>query len=309
MKSATATEVSTESWQELAYEAWHDTIDTLHMKLQIIGKLRLALSPFEPQWGNVPLYLTSRGLTTSPMSAPGVTFEVLVDLLDHAVVIQTTGGGRHHVPLAARPVAEFYREFVAALQGLGIKAEITPLPSEVDNPISFAEDYTHKSYDHSWVTRFFHVLSAVDLVLKEHRAHFRGRSSLVQFFWGSFDLALSRFSGRFVAPPTNAGSIYRLGGDAELICVGFWPGNPRFPEPAFFGYEYPKPAEIAGQAVRPAAAGWSEALGEFVLPYKEVRQASSPREAILEFCESVYDAGARLAGWDPQLLMSRQGSH
>ena len=296
----------TERWPDLAYAAWRDTMDTLHMEFQVIGKLRLTLSPFEPQWGNVPLYLTARGLTTSPMSASGVTFEVQVDLLEHHVMLLTASGATKRVELSPRPVALFYREFMAALKSLGINIEISLLPSEVDNPIPFDQDYTHSAYDPVAVTRFFHLLSEVDLILKEHRARFRGRSSLVHFFWGTFDLALTRFSGRPATPPKDAGTIYRLSTDAEQICVGFWPGNPRFPEPAFFGYGYPKPPTIEAEPVRPAAARWDSNLGEFVLPYHEVRKASSPRESILEFCESVYEAGARRGSWDPSLVIARQ---
>jgi Family of unknown function (DUF5996) len=296
-----------EPWQELPYAAWNDTIETLHMKLQVIGKLRLALSPFEPQWANVPLYLSARGLTTTPMSASGQIVEVQVDLIDHQVVILTTAGDTQRVPLTARPVAEFYREFMAALRTLHIEVEISPLPSEVPNPIPFPEDLTHVAYDPIWATRFFRVLSQIDLVMKEHRARFRGKTSLVNFFWGSFDLALTRYSGRAVQPPLNAGIIERLGGDAEVICTGFWPGDARVPSPSLFGYAYPKPPGIEEERLRPPGARWDPAIGEFLLPYDDVRRASSPREAILEFCESVYAAGARVARWDPGLVIERPG--
>jgi len=170
------------TWQELPYAARHDTMDTLHMELQVIGKLRLALSPFEPQWANVPLYVTARGLTTTPMSSSGATFEVQVDLLEHQVLFLTTAGASRRVPLTARPVAAFYEECMAALRSLRIAVEISALPSEVDNPIPFPGDFTHRAYDPTWATRFFHVLSGIDLVFKQHRANFRGRTSLVQFF-------------------------------------------------------------------------------------------------------------------------------
>jgi hypothetical protein len=292
------------TWPELPYAAWKDTMATLHMELQIIGKLRLVLSPFEPQWANVPLYLTARGLTTTPMSDGHVTFEVQVDLIDHQVTIITTGGDTGRVPLVARPVAEFYREFTAALHSLDIAVEITTTPSEVENPIPFPEDRTHVAYDPTWANRFFNVLSVVDLVFKEYRARFRGKTSLVNFFWGTFDLALTRYSGRAVEPPANAGIIRRLGGDAEVICVGFWPGNERVPMPAFYGYAYPSPTGLERERLRPPAAKWYPDAGEFFLPYDEVRQASAPRETILEFCESLYDAGARLATWDPNLKIN-----
>ncbi len=278
-------------------------MDTLHMELQVIGKLRLALSPFEPQWANVPLYLSSRGLTTTPMSASGLIFQVDVDLIDHQVAILVSTGEVKRVPLVRRPVAAFYREFMAALRTLGISVEITRLPSEVSNPIPFDEDETHVAYDPVWATSFFHVLSGIDLVFKEHRARFRGKTSLVNFFWGTFDLALARYSGRAIEPPANQGIIRRLSGDAEVICVGFWPGNARLPMPAFFGYAYPSPPGLEEAQLQPSAAHWDPAAGEFILPYDDVRRASSPREAILEFAESLYATGARLARWDPALVI------
>ncbi len=296
------------AWPELPYAAWHATMDTLHMELQVIGKLRLALSPFEPQWANVPLYLTARGLTTTPMSSSGVTFEVQVDLLEHQVLVLTTAGASRRVPLTARPVAGFYEECMATLRSLGIAVEMSTLPSEVDNPIRFPEDFTHRAYDPIWATRFFQVLSGIDLVFKQHRANFRGRTTLVQFFWGTFDLALTRYSGRPAEPPPGAGRIYRLSGDAEVICVGFWPGNPKVPQPAFFGYPYPNLPGIEQESIRPSAAHWDSTLGEFLLAYDDVRRASSPEDAILEFSESVYEACARRAAWDPALVIARQPS-
>jgi hypothetical protein len=274
------------------------------MELQVIGKVRLALSPFEPQWANVPLYLTARGLTTTPMATPNQTFQADIDLIDHQVVIVTTAGDYRRVALTARPVADFYRDFNAALRSLGIEVQISPLPSEVDNPIPFAEDVVHSAYDPQWATRFFHVLSQIDIVLKEHRSRFRGKTSLVNFFWGTFDLSLTRYSGRAVEPPRNRGIIERLGGDAEVICTGFWPGNAQVQAPSFFGYAYPAPAGIERETVQPAGAHWNPDVKEFLLPYDEVRKAASPRDAILEFCESVYEVGARVGRWDKNLLIS-----
>ena len=279
-------------------------MDTLHMELQIIGKLRLALAPFEPQWANVPLYLTARGLTTTPMAAGGVTFEVDVDLIDHRVQVRSTAGNVATVALSARPVAAFYRDFMAALRFIGVSVTISPRPSEVSDPIPFAEDSTHHAYEPEWATRFFQVLSHIDLVLKEYRARFRGKTSLVNFFWGTFDLVVTRYSGRAVEPPQGAGIIHRLSGDAEVICAGFWPGNAQVPAPTFFGYAYPKPPGMETEGLNPASARWSPEVGEFLLPYDDVRQSSSPADAILEFCESLYSAAARLAQWDPTLAIT-----
>jgi hypothetical protein len=297
--------VAARAWPELPYEAWKDTLETLHMELQVIGKLRLALSPFEPQWANVPLYVTARGLTTTPMASRDHIFQVDVDLIDHQVVVATTLGDTQRVALTARPVADFYRDFTAALRSLGIEVQISSLPSEVDNPIPFAEDTTHSAYDPTWATRFFRVLSQIDLVFKEHRSRFRGKTSPVNFFWGTFDISLIRYSGRAVEPPRNAGVIERKGGDAEVICSGFWPGNAQVPAPTFFGYAYPALAGIEKETLRPATAHWDPAVREFLLPYDDVRIAASPREAILEFCESVYAAGARIARWDERLQIDQ----
>jgi hypothetical protein len=295
--------IATRTWPELPYAAWKDTADTLHMIMQVIGKVRLALTPFEPQWANVPLYLTARGLTTTPMAAGDQVFQVDVDLIDHQVAVVLSSGDSRRVPLTARPVAEFYHDFMAALRSLRIEVQISPLPSEVANPIPFPEDQTHAAYDPAWATRFFQVLSRVDLVFKEHRSRFRGKTSLVSFFWGTFDLALLRYSGRAVEPPKNGGIIMRRGADAEVICTGFWPGNDQVPAPTFFGYTSPPPPGIETERLRPAGAHWDPSIKEFLLPYDEVRKAASPRVAILEFCESVYAAGARLAHWDERLLV------
>jgi hypothetical protein len=294
--------ISQESWPELPYSEWKDTLDTLHMNLQIVGKVRLALTPFEPQWANVPLYLTSRGLTTTPMESAGVIFEIHVDLLDHQVVIATVQGETRRVALTARPVADFYADFMANLSALGIHVDFRPIPDEVSDPIPFAEDTVHSAYEPEWANRFWRVLSQADLVLKEHRARFRGRTSPVHFFWGTFDLAHTRSSGRSVTPPPSVGRIERLGGDAEIACAGFWPGHARYPRAAFYAYTYPKPEGIEKQPIKPAAAGWSPEIGEFALPYDDVRTAPSPRETILHFFKSTYAAGARLGDWDPSLV-------
>jgi hypothetical protein len=293
-----------EPWPELPYEAWKDSLETLHMVTQIVGKVRLSLTPFEPQWANVPLYLTARGLTTTPMSAGGRIFQIDIDLTGHEVLVLTTRGDLRRITLTARPVADFYRDFTATLSSLGIEVEISPRPSEVSDPIPFAEDTRHSAYDPTWVTRFFDVLSRIDIVLKEYRAPFRGKTSLVNFFWGTFDLALLRYSGRAVTPRAAAGVIERKGGDAEVICAGFWPGSARVPAPNFFGYAAPAPAGIEKETLRPGGAHWDAAIKEFLLPYDDVRRAASPRREILDFCESLYAAGARLARW-PEALSTQ----
>jgi Family of unknown function (DUF5996) len=296
---------SLEAWPELPYSEWKDTLDTLHMKLQIVGKVRLALSPFEPQWANVPLYLSSRGLTTTPMAYAGLIFQIDVDLIDHQVVIGTTNGETRRIALTARPVADFFAEFMSNLGVLGIEPDFRPIPDEVSDPIPFADDTVHSTYEPEWANRFWRVLSQVDLVLKDHRSRYRGRTSPVHFFWGTFDLAITRFSGRVVEPPSRFGRIERLSADAEQICAGFWPGNPQFPHAAFFSYTYPKPDGIDQAAIEPSEARWNSELGEFALLYDDVRKSAAPRSAILQFCESAYAAGARLTAWDPALLVER----
>ena len=290
-------------WPELPYDAWAETMETLHMKLQIIGKVRLALTHREPQWANVPLYLTARGLTTSPMWSGQTGFAIDADFIDHQVILALNDGRVERVALDARPVADFYQELIGRLQALDIDVAITTTPSEVENPIPFPEDTVHAAYDPEWAHRFWRLLARIDLVLKEDRGRFRGRSSPVSFWWGTFDLAVARFSGRAVEPPQDWGIIRRVGGDAEECSVGFWPGNAALPQPAFFAYAYPKPDAIEGAAIQPATAAWNPALGEFILLYDAVRRSSNPRQAILDFAESTFIAGASRQRWDPALLI------
>jgi Family of unknown function (DUF5996) len=290
-----------EEWPALPYEEWRDTRDTLHMYTQVVGKIRLALSPFEPQWANVPLYLTARGLTTSPVPEGLRTFDAEFDLVDHRLVLRASDGGSEQLRLRPQTVAEFYADVMAALARLDLEVTISPGPSEVPDPIPFAEDRVHDSYDPAQTNRFFHVLSQVDVVLKEHRARFKGKTTPVQFFWGAFDLALFRFSGRPASPPPGADTIMRYGGDAEQICAGFWPGHVGHSAPAFFGYPYPKPDGIETDAIRPDGASWNAELGEFLFPYDAMRTAPDPRRALLEFLESTYDVAAKRMGWSPDL--------
>jgi hypothetical protein len=261
----------------------------------------LALSPFEPEWANVPLYVTARGLTTSPVPLGVRTFDAEFDFVDHQLVLRASDGDIERVPLRAQAVADFYAAVMDALRSLGFDVTISPGPSEVPDPIPFAEDRTHHSYDPEQVGRFFRVLAAADVVLKEHRSGFRGKTPPAQFFWGSFDLVVTRFSGRPATPPAGADTITRYGGDAEQVCGGFWPGHPQYPGPAFFAYGYPKPPGIEQASIRPADAAWSDALGEFIFPYDAVRAALDPRRALLDFLRSSYDACAQRLGWSPEL--------
>jgi hypothetical protein len=286
-------------WPALRYQEWRATRDTLHMYSQVVGKLRLALSPFEPEWGNVALYVTARGLTTSPIPVGLRTFDAELDLRDHVLRLRGSDGRVEQRPLGGS-VAEFYRDVMAALGRMDVEVNISTTPSEVSNPIPFPDDHTHDTYDPQHAARFFEVLSQATVVMKEHRAHFRGRSTPVHFFWGSFDLALTRYSGRPAEPAPGAGIIARLGGDAEQICAGWWPGDERVAYPAFYAYAYPAPDGIEQIPLRPSGAAWN-AIGEFLLPYDTAVQEDDPRRAILDFLGSTYAGAASLLGWDSGL--------
>ena len=290
-----------DEWPELPYESWRPTRQTLHMYTQVVGKLRLALSPFEPQWSNVPLYLTARGLTTSPVPFGAGTFDAEFDFFDHVVVLRTSEGGLARVPLSG-PVAEFYRAVMEALGGLGVSVRVSELPSEVPDPIPFPLDREHHVYDGEQAHRFWMVLTRVDVVMKRHRARFRGKTSPVHFFWGSFDLANTRFSGRPASPPPGVDTILRYSEDAEQICAGFWAGDRRTPFPAFFTYGYPRPEGIELAHPRPDAARWVDEVGLFLLPYDAVRVAPEPAGAVLEFLTSTYDQCAARLGWSADLV-------
>jgi hypothetical protein len=271
-------------WPALPYDEWKDTRDTLHMQLQVIGKVRLALSPFEPQWANVPLYMTARGVWTSTIPHPsGEVFDIDLDLVEHRADVRTGSGRVESVSLRTVPVADFYRELMAALERAGVPVEISTLPSEVPNPIAFPEDTVHASYDGEAVTRFWRALLGVEAVLREHRARYRGKAPPVQLWWGTLDLAVTRYTGRPVDVPPDAGIIMRLGGDEECFTAGFWPGDERTPYPAFFAYGYPKPDGVE------TARWWNTELGEFVVPYDEVRESGDPRRALLEFLDYALD--------------------
>lgn len=288
-------------WPALPYEAWRATRDTLHMYTQVIGKVRLALSPFEPEWANVPFYVTARGLTTSPIPIGARALEAEFDLLSHDLVLRTSAGDVERRALGG-DVADFYEDVMRMLRAWGVDISIWPVPTEVSRPIPFPEDRTHNTYNAEHATRFFNVLSLVDLVIKQHRAQFRGRTTPVQFFWGTFDLALIRYSGRAADPPPGAGVIERVSADAEVICAGWWPGDERYPQPAFFAYAYPAPPGIDRISVEPASGAWNPQAGEFLLPYEAVRKAQDPRQAILDFLRTTYAGASKLLGMDEALI-------
>jgi hypothetical protein len=301
MSSSTA-RAERDLWPELPLEAWQDTYATLHMWMQIVGKVRLALSPNINHWWGVPLYVNALGLTTSAIPYSGGNFDVQFDFIHHKLVIRTSNDAI--LPLALRPqsVADFYREFMAALASLGIAVKIWKMPVEILDPIPFDQDTKHASYDPEYANRFWRILVLCDEVFKEFRAGFIGKASPVHFFWGSFDLAATRFSGRRAPERAGADFITREAYSHEVISAGFWPGGGDIKGAAFYAYAAPEPAGLAQRAVRPAEAFYHPQLKEFILMYDDVRRAASPRENLLAFLQSTYDAGADLAKWDRKEL-------
>ena len=298
---------ASELWPALPLRSWSDTYATLHMWTQIVGKVRMALTPPVNHWWHVPLYVTSRGLGTSPIPYQDGTFEVTFDFVDHALRIVTNDGRTGGFDLAPYAVADFYRDFMAALRDLGVTVHIWPMPVEVANPIRFTDDRGHAAYDREQVGRCWEILVQTDAVFKEFRGRFLGKCSPVHFFWGAFDLAVTRFSGRPVDAGGNADPVNREAYSHEVISHGFWPGGAWagggvFEAPVFYSYTVPEPAGFRQAAVRPSQAHFSEQLGEFLLPYDDVRAAASPRAMLLDFMQSTYEAGATLAGWDRKAL-------
>jgi hypothetical protein len=301
---------ATDAWPPLAYDAWADTQATLHMWTQVVGKLRMALTPAVNHWWHVPLYVTARGLTTSPMPVGGRTLEIAFDFLAHELRIDCSDGAAECLPLTPQSVAAFYAQVMAALARLGVEVRIWTTPCEVENPIPFEVDEVHAAYDAAAAQAFWRALVQADRVMKAFRARFLGKASPVHFFWGSFDLAVTRFSGRSAPPhPGSAvvpASISREAYSHEVSSCGFWPGAPGI-APLFYAYAYPEPAGFAAAAVAPAAAHWDPAMAEFVLPYEAVRAAGDPDGALMAFFQSTYVSAADLAHW-PRAALERPGA-
>jgi len=293
-----------QAWPPLPLAQWQDTSATLHMWTQIVGKVRLALSPHVNHWWEVPLYVSARGLTTSLIHCPSASFEVQFDFIEHKLDIVTDTGRTRTLRLKPRSVIEFYAEFMDLLHSLSIEVKIWPMPVEIPNPIRFELDRVHSSYDPEYAHRFWRILVTVDSIFKEFRARFIGKSSPVHFFWGSFDLAVSRFSGRRAPPRSGADRVTQDAYSHEVSSVGFWPGGGDVPDAAFYSYTVPEPADFSKSQVRPEGAFYHPGLHEFVLMYDQVRTSASPREQVLEFLQSTYEAGATLARWDREALES-----
>lgn len=300
--NANISHVEHEEWPELPLAAWQDTYNTLHMWSQIVGKVRLALSPKLNHWWEVPLYVNAVGLTTSPIPYGGGIFEVQFDFIDHKLIIQTDHATSKTLELKPRSVAEFYREFMAALESLEIEVKIWTMPVEIPNPIPFDQDTGHAAYDAEYANRFWRILVGCDSVFKEFRARFIGKSSPSHFFWGSFDLAVTRFSGRRAPERPGVDPITREAYSHEVISAGWWPGGGDIKSPAFYCYAAPEPEGFAQQPVQPAQAFYHPQLKEFLLMYDDVRRSPSPRNMLLEFLQRTYDAGANTGKWDRKEL-------
>jgi hypothetical protein len=291
-----------EIWPSLPFAEWRDTCATLHMWTQIIGKIRLAQAPLINHWWQVPLYVTSRGLTTSPIPYGERMFQIGFDFIAHRLTIETSDGTTDGFALRPIAVADFYGEVMRRLRGLGLDIRIWTIPVEIPDPIPFEQDRIHAAYDPDYANRFWRVLVQADRVFTAFRARFLGKVSPVHFFWGSFDLAVTRFSGRRAPPhpgaPNVADKVTREAYSHEVSSCGFWPGGAGMEQPVFYSYAYPQPAGFGDAPVRPSAAFYGRDLGEFILPYDDVRQAAAPDEMLLDFLQSTYEAAAALAQWD-----------
>jgi hypothetical protein len=285
-------------WPPLVLNEWKDTCATLHMWTQIVGKVRLKLTPLVNHWWNVPLYVTARGLTTSRIPYGDRAFELRFDFLAHQLVLETSDGTVRTLPLRPQTVADFYRACMEMLRREGIEVAIWPMPVEVPDPIRFDQDTAHASYDPMMAERFWRILLTVDAVFQDFRSEFIGKSSPVHFFWGSFDLAVTRFSGRKAPERPGADPVTREAYSHEVSSVGFWPGGGNVPGAAFYSYAAPAGPGFAEARVRPETARWDKDLGEFLLMYDDVRASASPSRTLLEFCRSTYQAAARFGQWD-----------
>jgi hypothetical protein len=285
-------------WPPLPLAEWETTRATLHMWTQIVGKVRLALSPRVNHWWQVPLYVSARGLTTSAIPYGGNVFEIEFDFAGGNLAIRKSGHAEAFVRLYPRSVADFYREVMAALRAIGIEVKIWPTPVEIANPIPFPDDRQHASYDPEYVNRFHRILLQADTILKEFRGGFVGKASPVHFFWGSFDLAATRFSGRRAPEREGADPITREAYSHECCSAGFWPGGGEITGPAFYSYAAPEPPGYPANAVLPPTAHYHTGVHEFILMYDDVRSAASPRADLLDFLQSTYDAAANLGNWD-----------
>ena len=289
-------------WPALPLEEWRDTYATLHMWTQMVGKTCLALAPPQNHWWQVTLHVTARGLATGPMPYGARTFDAEFDFVEHELVLRTGEGAVQKIPLRPRSVAKFYRAYRAALETLGVHVRLWPVPVEVEGPIRFPDDEEHAAYDPEYANRFWRILVQADDVFRQFRGSFLGKCSPVHFFWGSFDLAVTRFSGRRAPERPGADRVTREAYSHEVISAGFWPGSGAVQEAAFYAYAAPEPAGLRDLVPQPSAVYYHPPMGIFILPYAAVRTAGSPVDALLAFVQSTYDAAADLAKWDRDAL-------
>ncbi|HEV2278271.1 MAG TPA: DUF5996 family protein [Acidobacteriaceae bacterium] len=290
-----------ECWPDLPLASWRETCDTLHMWTQIVGKVRMRLTPLVNHWWNVPLYVSARGLTTSRIPYGYRAFELRFDFLAHRLVLEESDATVKSLRLEPKTVADFYAEFMAMLRDAGLEVSIWRMPVEVPDPIPFDQDRQHAAYDSATVERFWRILLSVNAVFEEFRARFIGKVSPVHFFWGSFDLAVTRFSGRRAPERPGADVVTREAYSHEVSSVGWWPGSGGI-DAAFYSYMAPAAEAFREAKVRPEQARWDTTLGEYLLMYEDVRRSASPRGALLDFCQSTYEAGATAGHWDRAAL-------
>jgi hypothetical protein len=285
-------------WPDLEWEQWKESAETLHMYMQIVGKTRLALTPLQNHWWNVPLYVTARGLWTSPMPTPdGQLLDVEFDFLSHEVVCRTSVGKNRRIELSSKPVATFFREFSEALSALGVHVTIDRMPVEVANPIRCDIDTVHCTYDREAAWRFWRVLTIADTLFKRFSTNFYGKISPVHFFWGSFDLAVTRFNGKKAPPRPNADPVQAEAYSHEVISAGFWPGNGGYGRAAFYAYAAPVP-EGLDKAILHGKGAYNPTMGEFLLDYSSLQRTADPAGTVLQFLEETYSAAADVAGWN-----------
>ena len=289
-------------WPALPLDDCRETRDTLHRWTQVVGKIRMELTPPVNHWWHVPFYVSARGLTTSVITLGERWFEMEFDFVTHQLHIRTNDGGDRDVALVPRTVADFHDEVFSALKELGVRCTIWPVPQECEDTIPLDRDDVHKSYDPEYAQRFWRVLAQSHAVLSKFRSAFLGKCSPIHFFWGSFDLALTRFSGRKAPERPDADAMTREAYSHEVSSVGWWPGDSRLAQPSFYSYAAPEPAGFRTAVVKPAAAHYNEALGGFYLHHDDMRLASDPEQSLLDFCQSTYDAAADLGHWDRAAL-------
>ena len=288
-----------EVWPSLPLQSWRDTAETLHLWTQIVGKIRLAQAPPINHWWQVPLYVTARGLTTSPMPHGDRSFQIDFDFIEHRLVILASDGGKRCLQLRPQSVADFHRELMATLEGMGLAVHIWVMPVELPSPVAFDHDHMHASYDRDAANRFWRIVLQAERVMTVFRSRFIGKVSPVHLFWGSFDLAVTRFSGRRAPPPEKPqDTITREAYSHEVSSGGFWPGSADYDAPAFYSYAFPEPPGFAETPVRPAAAFYHQGLGQFLLPYEAVRRSATPEADLLDFLQSTYAGAATLGKWD-----------